>query len=54
MSSTTDIEVLVADDSVEQREIMAVARFLTGYCGSTRVSFTAISGTSPAGATKPN
>jgi site-specific recombinase XerD len=39
MSSTTAIEVLGADDSVERREMMAVAGFLAGYRGSTRVSY---------------
>jgi len=39
MSITTAFEVLVADDSVERREMMAVAGFLAGDCGSTRVSY---------------
>ncbi|MDQ1413557.1 MAG: hypothetical protein QOE07_2145 [Acidimicrobiaceae bacterium] len=39
--STAVYEVVVAEESVERREMLAVAGFLAGYGGSTRVSFAA-------------
>ncbi len=39
MSTTTTVEILLADDSVERTEMMAVAGFLAGYCGSTGTSY---------------
>lgn len=38
MSSNTAVEVVVVD-SVDQKETVAVAGFLAGYCGTTRVSY---------------
>ncbi len=39
MSTRTTVEILVADDPVEQTQTIAVAGFLAGYCGSTRTSY---------------
>lgn len=39
MSITTTVEVVLADDTAERAEVMAVAGFLAGYCGHTRISY---------------
>jgi site-specific recombinase XerD len=39
MSITTAVEVVIAEEPVERREMLAVAGFLAGYGGSTRVSY---------------
>ena len=39
MSITTVVEVVIAEETVERREMLAVAGFLVGYGGSTRVSY---------------
>ena len=39
MSVSTAVEVVIAEESVERREMLAVAGFLAGYRGSTRVSY---------------
>jgi integrase/recombinase XerD len=41
MSISTAVEVVIAGESVERREILAVAGFLAGYGGSTRVGYAA-------------
>jgi integrase/recombinase XerD len=39
MSISTAVEVVIAEEPVERREMLAVAGFLAGYGGSTRVSY---------------
>ena len=39
MPVSTAVEVVVIDDPVERKEMMAVVGFLAGYGGSTRVSY---------------
>lgn len=39
MSITTAVEVVLAEEPIERREMLAVAGFLAGYGGSTRVSY---------------
>ena len=39
MSITTAVEVVIAEETIERREMLAVAGFLAGYGGSTRVSY---------------
>ena len=39
MSTCTYVEVVVADEPVERREMLAVAGFLAVYSGSTRISY---------------
>ncbi|MGH9154815.1 MAG: tyrosine-type recombinase/integrase [Acidimicrobiales bacterium] len=39
MSTSTTVELVLADDTADQAEVMAVAGFLAGYCGHTRTSY---------------